>query len=241
MRVVLLAAGRAQRLRPLTDATPKCLLPVGNRSILSRAVSALSEHGLKRFTVVDGFEGDALRAALLREFPAEWFTFVRNEIWETTNNSHSLWLARYAAPEPMFLLDSDIVFEPGVIARMLQDGPPNRLALRTVGGVGEEEIKVVLDPAGHITDIGKKMRPSLAAGESVGLEIFSAEFVTKLWKTLERRAHHVNGANEWYEASFLELIEQGEKIFPVDLEHLRCMEIDTPEDLARAGVVFGEG
>jgi choline kinase len=238
MHVILLAAGRAQRLRPLTDHTPKCLLDVGPATILSRALRILSEHGLRRFTIVDGFEGETLRRAVLAEFPAAWFTFVRNEVWETTNNSHSLWLARYPDADPMLLLDSDIVFEPGVVARMLEEGAPNRLALRSKGGVGEEEIKVIVGPDGRITDIGKTMPPHLALGESVGIEVFSADFTARLWQTLERRARDEGGANEWYEASFLELIRQGEVIHPVDLGDLACMEIDTVEDLARARQVF---
>ena len=114
------------------------------------------------------------------------------------------------------------------------DGPPNRLALRTKGGVGEEEIKVTVGPDGRLTDIGKTLPPKDALGESVGIEIFSSDFVKKLWATLERRAKHENGANEWYEASFLELMRQGEAIYPVDLGELACMEIDTVEDLERA-------
>jgi choline kinase len=239
MHVILLAAGRAARLRPLTDATPKCLLEVGGQTLLSRAIRILSEHGLRRFTVVDGFLGDKIRSALVREFPREWFTFVRNERWETTNNSHSLWLSRYHDDDPMFLLDSDIVFEPEVVGRMLYDGSPNRLSLRSRGGVGDEEIKVTVGPDGRVTDIGKTIPPREAKGESVGLEIFSADFAGKLWKTLERRALHEQGAQEWYEASFLELIRAGEAIYPVDLGELLCMEIDTAEDLSRAREVFG--
>ena len=79
MRVILLAAGTATRLRPLTDSLPKCLLPVGAKSILARAVGILADHGLRQFTVVDGYLGELVREALVRDFPAEFFTFVRNE------------------------------------------------------------------------------------------------------------------------------------------------------------------
>lgn len=37
MKAVILAAGIASRLRPLTDTTPKCLLKVGERCLLQRA------------------------------------------------------------------------------------------------------------------------------------------------------------------------------------------------------------
>ena len=38
---VILAAGMAKRLRPLTDTKPKCLLEVGKRTLLERTVDAM--------------------------------------------------------------------------------------------------------------------------------------------------------------------------------------------------------
>ena len=40
MKAVILAAGIASRLRPLTDTTPKCLLKIGERCLLERAFDA---------------------------------------------------------------------------------------------------------------------------------------------------------------------------------------------------------
>jgi len=239
MRVILLAAGQATRLRPLTDALPKCLIEVGSSSIIARSIRILADHGIERFTVIDGFMGDLLRERLRAEFPPAWFTFVRNEPYATTNNAYSLMLARYACDEPMLLSDADILYEPGVVTRLLEDPRPNRLALRTRGGVGEEEMKVVLDAEGRVRNVAKDVPPAAAVGESVGLEVFSADFAAKLFDTLDRRMLQENRTGEWYEATFVELIERGESIHPVDLGDFRCMEVDTLEDLSRARELFG--
>jgi len=241
MRVVLLAAGRATRLQPLTDALPKCLLEVGGESILARLLRTLADRGLRRFTVVDGFMGDLLRERITAKFPSEWFTFVRNDVYATTNNSYSLFLARYACDEPMLLSDADILFEPAVIDRLLADSHDNRLVLRTRGSIGEEEMKVVLDGRGTVANIAKDVPPSTATGESVGLEVFSARFTAKLFSTLERRMLVEKRVNEWYEASFVELIRAGEVVHPIDIGKLQSMEVDTLEDLERARQIFGQG
>jgi choline kinase len=55
-----------------------------------------------------------------------------------------------------------------------------------------------------------------------------------LARILDQRMKTAGLVNEYYEASFVELIRSGHEIRPVDLAGLRCMEIDTREDLDRA-------
>ncbi len=236
---MLPVAGRGERLRPLTDARPKCLLEVGGEPLIVRAVDLLGERGCTRFTVVDGWLGDQVREALTARFPAEWFRFVRNAAWAETNNAYSLWLARYEKPEPLLLLDGDLAFVPDVLDLLLDDPHPNRLLLRSEGGVGDEEMKVRLGPGDVVSDLGKGLAPAEAAGESVGIELFSPGFTAKLFAALERRVHAGPGRHEFYEAAFVELIGAGETVHAVDIGDLACIEIDTAADLDRARGVFG--
>jgi N-acetyl-alpha-D-muramate 1-phosphate uridylyltransferase len=48
---MVLAAGRGERMRPLTDVTPKPLIPVAGRSMLDRVMARLSEHGVSNVVV----------------------------------------------------------------------------------------------------------------------------------------------------------------------------------------------
>ena len=57
---VILAAGMARRLRPLTDDKPKCLLKVGERTLLERTINAMQQAGITEFVVVTGYRGNMI-------------------------------------------------------------------------------------------------------------------------------------------------------------------------------------
>ncbi len=232
MRALILAAGVASRLRPLTNDTPKCLLPVGDRSILERTVDNLIANGIRDLVVVTGYLADHVRTFLAGSFPDLRVTFVHNSRFEATNNIYSLWLAKSAVVgDEMLLLDSDILFDRRIVALLLTAPYVNALALRTDRRLGAEEIKVLTGSGVWVREIGKEVDPSRAAGESIGIERFSQESVSRLYRLLDRMVGKDGQENLFYEAAFQRLIQEGDRIAAVDVGPLRCIEIDTPEDL----------
>lgn len=79
MRAMLLAAGRGERMRPLTDATPKPLLRAGGRALIEYHLFALAAAGVREVVVnlswragtIRGFLGDGSRYGLTLEFSDE--------------------------------------------------------------------------------------------------------------------------------------------------------------------------
>lgn len=57
MIAMLLAAGRGERLRPLTDTTPKPLIEVRGQSLIERHLSALGEAGIREVVINLGWLG----------------------------------------------------------------------------------------------------------------------------------------------------------------------------------------
>ena len=71
---MILAAGRGERMRPLTNTTPKPLIPVAGRSMLDRAMDRLQEHNVRNLVVNVHHLGEQIathvgagRAHILRE------------------------------------------------------------------------------------------------------------------------------------------------------------------------------
>jgi MurNAc alpha-1-phosphate uridylyltransferase len=61
---MLLAAGRGERLRPLTDSLPKPLVPVGGRPLIAWHLTALARAGIREVVINLSWLAERLRAAL---------------------------------------------------------------------------------------------------------------------------------------------------------------------------------
>ena len=242
---VILAAGMAKRLRPLTDTKPKCLLKVGERTLLERTVDAMRQAGITEFLVVTGYRGEMIREFLegysrlssrtsqpsLPSQPS--FTFLDNTDYEHNNNIYSLWMACQKVRGCDFLLmDSDILCDPAAVVRIAQE-TVSALAVNR-HELGEEEMKVVVDADNRITEISKTCSPEAAMGESVGIEKITADYCEALARELDQMILKEGLIDIFYERAFERLIPQGHTFKVVDTTHYFSYELDTPEDFKRA-------
>lgn len=61
MQVIVLAAGRGTRMRPLTENVPKPMPPVGSEPMAGRVADAAVDAGAERLVFVVGYEGESVR------------------------------------------------------------------------------------------------------------------------------------------------------------------------------------
>jgi MurNAc alpha-1-phosphate uridylyltransferase len=64
MKAMLLAAGRGERLRPITDTLPKPLVRVGGKPLIAWHLAALARAGIRDVVINLSWLGEQLRAAL---------------------------------------------------------------------------------------------------------------------------------------------------------------------------------
>ena len=230
---VLLAAGEGTRLHPHTIDRPKCLVEVGGRPLLGRALDALEAAGFAELVIVTGYREEVLQQFLAARGGRLHVTCVRNPEYASTNNAYSLWTARGAVPGDFVLLDGDLLFEPAVLTALLATPGEAALAVERRADLGDEEMKVLEGPGVSVAAVSKTVDPREAIGESVGIARFSPAAAAALWIRLEAQIA-AGRRNVYYELAFEELIAAGWQFHIGDVSGLLCMEIDTPEDLAAA-------
>jgi choline kinase len=236
MKAIILAAGMASRLRPLTNNTPKCLLKIGERSLLQRSIDALTSNGIKEIVIVTGYLHNQIEDFVRQQYPSLKVTFIHNDVYDSTNNIYSLWLARPKADgEEILLLDSDLLYDPEIIARVL-DTPAENILTLIRHDLGEEEMKVVTDGGseGNITEISKTCSPADAIGESLGIEKMGKSYTSALYKELEPMMNQEHLENVFYEKAFERLIPKGHTFKVLDVTYLFSCELDTVEDFQNA-------
>ena len=231
----------AKRLRPLTDACPKCLLKIGERTLLERTVDAMIDVGISELVVVTGY-----RAEMIRDFLTEKYLspntqhptplnihFIHNADYEHNNNIFSLWMTRpYTEGHSFLLSDSDILFDPQLIKAVI-NAEGNALALNRLE-CGEEEIKVIVDSENRIVELSKVCSIEKAIGESVGFEKMTAEYSIALFRELEQMIEREGLIDVFYERAFERLIPQGHTFRVVDTTGYFSYELDTPDDFRQA-------
>jgi choline kinase len=235
---LVLAAGAGRRLHPLTADLPKTLLPVsGERTILDLALANLRAVGIERVVVVTGFAAHRVheRREELERRHAVRLELLVNERAEEWNNAYSLWLARAAFAQGAILINGDTVHPASVEADVLDAAGEDGglvLALDDVKALGEEEMKVVVSPAGTVRRITKHTDPAAADGEYIGVTLIPAEAAEGLAEALE--ATWRRDPSLYYEDGYQEYLDRGGTVRVAPIGDVPWVEVDDHADLARA-------
>lgn len=236
---VILVAGVGSRLRPITDTRPKALAPVGEETILGRAVRLLLDFGISRLILATGYREDAVRASLANL--ASEVVFCPNPRYDSTQNSVSLLLCREAvAGRSFFKLDGDVVFDPELLERIAAPRCELSAGVDSSRKLDAEAMKVVIEE-GAIRRFGKGIPLAQSHGESIGIERLHASATETVFTTLQE---HVDAGitNLYYEDVYSQLIQEGRLTAEAaEVSGLRWTEVDTFEDLETAQKLFAAG
>lgn len=237
-QAVILAAGSGSRLRPLTLDTPKCLLEVGGRTILSRQLDQIAAAGIDRAVVVTGYLADRVEDHLRRHPPPVPVALAPNAEWATTGNCMSVLTARpQVTAGGIVLCDGDVVLQGDALRRLVSDAAACGLLLDRETRLGEEEMKALVDGRGAVRRVSKQLNPAEAAGESIGVQKVSGPALQILWATLDamREAGDTGG---YYEDAFQRMLQAGVSFHTVLIGHHEWTEIDDLADLEDARARF---
>ncbi len=252
MNAIILAAGKGERLQPLTNDKPKCLVELFGKSLLEWQIKAFQSSGITDITIVSGYKSDLIN------FPE--ITILKNEKYESTNMIETLFSAKEKMLDSTIVSYGDIIFEKNVLESLINS--PNDISVivdkqwkrlwgkRFQDPLSDAESLIIED--GCIVEIGQKVNSyEKICGQYIGLMKFQGSGIDLIKRHYEEAKNQANtGTNPLnaslpFEKSYLtdflySLIRGGATIKAVPVNN-GWLEIDTLSDLDLYEFLYKKG
>lgn len=221
-KAIILAAGRGRRMYPVTENLPKCLLPVGGKTILEYQLELLRGNGISEIIIVVGFA-----AKKVEKIAGKQITYIYNEHYLSTNSLYSLLLAKDHLDSDVLLLNSDILYNREIIKTLIEEKSSNAIAIDFAKPFVDGEMNVRVSD-GYVVEISKAISAEDADGRSAQLAKFGGESIKDLRDEIVRLINN-RRLNKFPTDAYKPIIEDyGLKA--VDIKNMAWAEVDTPED-----------
>lgn len=244
LQAVILAAGFARRMQPLSDNCHKALLSVGGATILGRIMDNLEYVGIRRVTVVTGFRSQDVEDFLRSGYPDVDLRLVHNSAFRETNNIVSLSLAfdNMEFDADVVLVECDLLFDRSLMVRLV-DHPGQNVALVDRYRTGMDGTVVTIHD-GLVSDV----YPSDTQGadfsyidkfKTLNIYRFDREFCRTAFRPLLHTYANDVDSSCYYEIVLGMLTNiRAHKISAEVVTGERWAEVDDPNDLAVASFQF---
>jgi len=188
MFLIILAAGRGDRLKPLTDMQPKCMVDIKGQPVIQWQILSARRAGIKDIAIVRGYMKELIQFKDV--------VYFDNPFFENTNMVKSLWCAESIFAKEFIVSYGDIIYEPSILKALVSD----RHAISVVVDHGWEDywkkrFDNILDDAetlkiskdNRITNIGQKPDAiDEIQGQYIGLSAFRGEGVDVLYSVCQK-------------------------------------------------------
>ncbi|MBI2043094.1 NTP transferase domain-containing protein [Candidatus Pacearchaeota archaeon] len=121
MKVIILAAGIGNRLAEINKIIPKCLIEIGEKTLLERQLGLLNECGIKEedVYVVIGGNGEVWNNENKNKIKKIHKNIIINEKNIELSSTYSLWLGVKDINEDILCLDGDLLFNKEAINKVI--------------------------------------------------------------------------------------------------------------------------
>ncbi len=235
MKAIILSAGQGTRLLPMTEQTPKCLLPLaGGTNILRWQLDQLEEAGIKETIVVTGFHADKVCTELAMPRAFMKTKAVYNPFFKVADNLGSVWIARQEMTEDFILLNGDTLFTTDVVQRLIANAhQPITVTVAYKDRYDSDDMKVTLKDEGIVHSIGKTIDMSNVDAESIGMIMFRNHGSKTFREAVETVMMDQTSLKRYY-LSVIDMLAKGITIGTAEALQEEWCEVDFPLDFERA-------
>ncbi len=227
---MVLAAGKGERLWPLTETRPKHLLPVGGVSIIERTLRGLVKAGISEIVLVVKYKAEMVRSSLRegREIGCR-IEYVNQRKLGGTADALRASRRRVEGEERFLTIYGDDYYEEDAIVRFLKRGKESSDIMIGAAQVEDSSRFGSLDiKNGFVSSIREKAERGRGK-VNAGVYLFNQQVFSAIEKTTR------SGRGEYELTDSLKLlIHQGKRIKAFPLERGEWLGLSYPWDLLEA-------
>lgn len=243
MQALMLAAGMGKRLGKYTKGNTKCMVEVAGKTLIERATDALKAAGINRLIMVVGYQKDNLKSFIASTISNIEIIYIDNEIYNTTNNIYSLYLARdWLEKDDTILLESDLIYEDDIIKDLVKCSYKDVVTVASYEQWMDGTVITVDDNNNVIDFIEKKdflYEHTDLYYKTVNIYKFSKEFSRKQYVPFLEAYIKAYGENEYYELALKAIAHLSRSnLKALKLAGKKWYEIDDAQDLDIANCLF---
>jgi len=235
MKAIILAAGKGERLMPLTSDTPKSLLELDNgTTLLESQLITINKTAVDKVVIVTGYLTEKIESKVQR-YSMEYnidIQIIYNPFFDISNNLLSLWQARHEMESDFIIINGDDIFNDSVLFGLLEHDK-NELITMVIDRketYDEDDMKLIVEN-GRILEVSKKIPLNEANAESIGMIRVTGEAKGIMVDTMERMVRNKKNMQVFYLAMIQELINQGIVVGYHEISSKDWAEIDFHPDL----------
>ena len=252
MNVIILAAGQGNRLKPLTNDIPKCLVEIFGKSLLNWQLELFSKLHITDISIVRGYLKEKITLPEIK--------FFENNYFQTTNMIETLFCAREKISDSTIISYGDIIYEKTVIEKLIKNDDDISVIvdknfrdywnIRFDNPINDLE-SLTIDSDNNISSIGQKINDiNDIQGQYIGLMKFQnsgSEFLKSFYDKCKLRVR--NGKNPLnpkvpFEKSYMTdllhgMVNEGYKIKAIPVRN-GWLELDSYDDFVKYQSMFKE-
>ena len=236
MKGIIIAAGYGSRLKALTANTPKSLIEIEGKSIITYPIDALLAAGISDISIVVGYRADVIISYIEKLYPSINFSYNKDY---DGDNALSVFAARsFIGTDPFVLAMGDHLISSSLVTTLLSDSTITRTLCVDSESKNASQVndgtRVMADSKGRIIEIGKDLKDWQSI--DTGLFMMDSEVLDNIKHLMARQ-----GKNVTISEVVQHMADNGRHFQTCDVSGQFWADVDTEEDRDSVSVLIKEG
>jgi choline kinase len=236
MKIIILAAGKGERLMPLTRNLPKPLIKIKNeKTLLEIQIDNIKKSGvINEIIIVAGYLVEKIEEEIKKlKYPGMKIKIIYNPFYQFTNNLVSLWISEKEMNDDFLITNGDNIFSSDVFTNLVNDKKEGIVLTTSKKNTYQKEDMKVIISKNKIIQVSKTINSKKITAESPGLaKITGKKNIDLFRKNLNKLVRKQEKLDKFWLEIFNEIHKNGVEIenFEIDGEK-DWREIDYHPDL----------